>query len=98
MRIIGACIDPTDQERLQRALLERNFDAVKDWAVKQAAAGADILDANIGAPGVNEAEPMPQVVHAIRAWSICPFRSVRLNPGRSKPDCVPAMAVPSSIQ
>ena len=67
VQIIGACIDPTDKERLQRALLERDFDAVKDWAVKQVAAGADILDVNIGVPGVNEAELMPQVVRAIQS-------------------------------
>ena len=81
VRIIGACIDPTDQERLQRALLARNFDVVKDWAVKQAAAGADILDVNIGAPGVNEAELMPQVVRAIRSVVDLPLQISSSEPG-----------------
>ena len=81
VQIIGVCIDPTDQERLQRALLERNFDAVKDWAVKQAAAGADILDVNICVPGVNEAELMPQVVRAIRSVVDLPLRISSSEPG-----------------
>ena len=67
VRIIGERINPTGKERLQRTLLERNFEVVKAYAMEQAAAGADILDININALGVNEAELMPQVVRAIQS-------------------------------
>ena len=49
--------------------------------MKQAAAGADILDVNIGVPGVNEAELMPQVVRAIQSVVDLPLRISSSEPG-----------------
>ena len=65
-RVIGERINPTANQRLATALRQRDFKAVADEARAQAAAGADLLDINVGlsAPGVQETELMPEAVMA----------------------------------
>ena len=67
LRVIGERINPTGKKRLQQALLEEDLDFVVELAVRQADAGADILDVNVGYPGVDEVKLLPRAVQAIQA-------------------------------
>jgi len=59
--VIGEKINPTGRKKLAAALKEGNFDYVKQIALNQVAAGADILDVNVGVPGVDEVDLLPKV-------------------------------------
>lgn len=64
-RIIGERINPSGKERLRRALLERDWGYIASEARSQVAAGADIIDVNVGAKGVDEASLLPEAVKAV---------------------------------
>jgi 5-methyltetrahydrofolate--homocysteine methyltransferase len=64
-RVIGERINPTGKKRMKQALLDQDFDYLRGEAITQTDAGADILDVNVGTPGINEAEVLPQAVKAI---------------------------------
>lgn len=64
-RIIGERINPTGKKRMQQALLSADFDYLRGEAIAQTDAGADILDVNVGTPGIDEAAVLPQAVQAI---------------------------------
>jgi 5-methyltetrahydrofolate--homocysteine methyltransferase len=63
--IIGECINPTRRKRLVSTLQEGNFDYVLELAESQIKAGADMLDVNVGFPGVDDVRLLPETVHAI---------------------------------
>lgn len=63
--IIGECINPTRRKRLVSTLQEGNFDYVLELAESQIKAGADILDVNVGFPGVDDVRLLPETVRAI---------------------------------
>ncbi|MGD8457060.1 MAG: dihydropteroate synthase [Anaerolineales bacterium] len=63
--MIGEKINPTGRKKLSRMLTERNYDYVKDIAIKQVEAGADILDVNVGVPGEDEVGMLPEVVKLV---------------------------------
>lgn len=63
--VIGEKINPTGRKRLAAALKEGNFEYVKQIALQQVAAGANILDINVGVPGVDEVDLLPKVAKII---------------------------------
>jgi 5-methyltetrahydrofolate--homocysteine methyltransferase len=63
--IIGEKINPTGRKRMQESLQAGNFDYVVDLAVSQVAAGAQVLDINVGVPGMDEVALMRQVVRLV---------------------------------
>ncbi len=63
--IIGEKINPTGRKKLAAALQEGNFDYVRDLAAKQVAGGADVLDVNVGVPGMDDVAVLPQVVKMV---------------------------------
>ncbi len=63
--LIGERINPTGKKKLQAALLEGNLELVRQEAIDQVAAGADILDVNVGATGVDEVSLLPQAILAL---------------------------------
>jgi 5-methyltetrahydrofolate--homocysteine methyltransferase len=63
--IIGEKINPTGRKKLAAALKEGNFDYVKELARKQVADGADILDVNVGVPGIDEVDLLPKVAKIV---------------------------------
>ena len=67
VRVIGERINPTGKKRLQRALLDNDMDYIVSTALAQMDAGADLLDVNVGYPGVDEKEMLPRAVKAIQA-------------------------------
>ncbi len=78
--VIGERINPTGKKRFQQALLEKDMDYIVSCAVSQMDAGADILDVNIGFPGVDEVTLMPQVVKAIQSAVDLPLQLDSVNP------------------
>ena len=64
-RIIGERINPTGKKRMKQALLDMDMDYLRGEAISQTDAGADILDVNVGTPGIDEAAVLPQAVRAI---------------------------------
>jgi 5-methyltetrahydrofolate--homocysteine methyltransferase len=63
--IIGERINPTGKKKLAAALQEGNLEIVRQEAIQQVAAGADILDVNVGAAGVNEVALLPEAVKGV---------------------------------
>ncbi|NLJ43831.1 MAG: dihydropteroate synthase [Bacteroidales bacterium] len=64
--IIGESINPTRRKKLASALQENDFNPVLELARSQIAAGADILDINVGFPGVDDEKLLPEVVKAVQ--------------------------------
>ena len=63
--IIGEKINPTGRKKLAAALQEGNWEYVLELAKKQVDAGADVLDINVGVPGMDEVAVLPQVVKIV---------------------------------
>lgn len=63
--IIGESINPTGRKKLAAALQDRDFSHIGELAVRQAAAGADILDVNVGVLGCDEVTLIPEVVKLV---------------------------------
>jgi 5-methyltetrahydrofolate--homocysteine methyltransferase len=63
--LIGERINPTGKKRLAEALRAGDLSVVKEEALAQVAAGADILDVNVGATGVDEIDMLPRAVEAV---------------------------------
>lgn len=63
--LIGERINPTGKKKLAAAMEAGDFDPVKKEALLQVEAGADVLDVNVGVPGVDEATLLSRVVSAI---------------------------------
>ena len=74
VRVIGERINPTGKKRFQQALLEHDLDYILDVAVGQEDAGADILDVNVGYPGVDEAALLPEVVKKLQSAVSLPLQ------------------------
>ena len=60
--LIGERINPTGKKRLAAALCEGNLELVRQEAEAQVQAGADVLDVNVGAAGVDEVALLPRAV------------------------------------
>ncbi|MBN1322359.1 MAG: dihydropteroate synthase [Thermoleophilia bacterium] len=63
--LIGERINPTGKKRLAEALRAGDLSVVREEALAQVAAGADILDVNVGATGVDEISMLPLAVEAV---------------------------------
>src|SRR5512136_1639112 len=64
--IIGESINPTRRKKLVTTLQESNFSYVLELAESQIRAGADVLDINVGFPGVDDVKLLPEAVTAIQ--------------------------------
>jgi 5-methyltetrahydrofolate--homocysteine methyltransferase len=64
--IIGESINPTRRKKLVSTLQEGNFEYVLELAESQIKAGADVLDVNVGFPGVDDVKLLPETVKAIQ--------------------------------
>lgn len=63
--IIGEKINPTGHKKLAAALQEGNYDYVRELAKRQVTAGAEVLDVNVGVPGLNDVALMPEIVKLV---------------------------------
>jgi len=60
--IIGECINPTRRKKLVSTLQANDFSYMLELAKSQIDAMADVLDVNVGFPGVVDEELLPQAV------------------------------------
>jgi len=63
--IIGEKINPTGRKKLAAALTEGNSDYVRQLAESQVACAADLLDVNVGTPGLDEVAAIRKVIQAV---------------------------------
>ncbi|NLD41897.1 MAG: dihydropteroate synthase [Chloroflexi bacterium] len=78
--IIGERINPTGKKLLAQALADRDMGRVQKLALSQVAEGADILDVNVGAAGVDEVELLPMAVRAVMEVTEVPICVDSANP------------------
>lgn len=64
--IIGECINPTRRKKLVSTLQAGDFSYVLELARSQIDAMADVLDVNVGFPGVNDEVLLPETVKRIQ--------------------------------
>lgn len=80
VQVIGERINPTGNKRMKQALLERNFDTILSIAMEQVDAGANILDVNVGLPGIDEKEMMVAVIKQLQTIIDIPLQIDSTNP------------------
>ncbi len=64
--IIGERINPTGRRELAASLEAGNLDLVRSEAISQVAAGAHILDVNVGVSGIDEPRMLKEAILAIQ--------------------------------
>jgi len=73
-RVIGERINPTGKKKFKEALLNQDIDYILGQAVEQIDAGADILDVNVGLPGIDEKEMMVTVLKELQGITDVPLQ------------------------
>ena len=73
-RVIGERINPTGKKRFKEALKSNDIDYILSQAIEQTHAGADILDVNVGLPGIDERDMMIRVVKALQGVCDLPLQ------------------------
>jgi 5-methyltetrahydrofolate--homocysteine methyltransferase len=63
--MIGEKINPTGRKKLAAALTEGNLEAISQLAENQVAWGAEVLDINVGVPGVDEVALIKSIVELV---------------------------------
>ncbi|MBR5536051.1 MAG: homocysteine S-methyltransferase family protein [Clostridia bacterium] len=74
VKVIGERINPTGKKVMREALKNNDMDYILATAVSETEAGSDILDINVGAPGINEAEMMAKCVKAVQSVTDLPLQ------------------------
>lgn len=64
--VIGESINPTRRKKLVTTLQESDFSYMFELAESQIKAGADVLDVNVGFPGVDDVKLLPEAVIALQ--------------------------------
>ncbi len=67
VRVIGERINPTGKKRFKQALQENDMPFILNQGIQQMEAGADILDVNVGLPGIDEPSMMVKVVKELQS-------------------------------
>ncbi len=73
MIVIGEKINPTGRKKMAAALEAGDYEYIRDLAVSQVEAGADILDINVGVPGLDDVRLMEQLVKLVIKWVDVPL-------------------------
>ncbi|MFH1504125.1 MAG: homocysteine S-methyltransferase family protein [Candidatus Omnitrophota bacterium] len=92
--IIGECINPSGKKILAQQFRERKVTLARSLAKEQERAGAELLDVNVGAGGVDESKMLKEVVKALAVASPLPLvidsskieaveQALRIYPGRA---------------
>jgi 5-methyltetrahydrofolate--homocysteine methyltransferase len=74
VKIIGERINPTGKKRLKEALRENNLNYIVREAIEQEDSGSDILDINVGLPGIDEKEMMKKVIKEVQSVVSLPLQ------------------------
>ena len=78
--VIGERINPTGKPRMKKALAENDMDYLCNEGIVQVENGADILDVNVGAPGIDEKTALVKVVTSLQAVTNTPLQIDTTNP------------------
>ncbi|TFG37585.1 MAG: 5-methyltetrahydrofolate--homocysteine methyltransferase, partial [Syntrophobacterales bacterium] len=92
--IVGERINPTGKKALQVELVEGRTALVRKMAEEQEERGADLLDVNVGVPGIDEKKAMREVINVLSVTTVLPLvidsanaetmeEALRLYPGRA---------------
>ncbi len=73
LMIVGERINPTGKIILQQELREGKMTLVRQMAGEQERQGADLLDVNVGAPGIDEVKTIRQVIGLMSAATALPL-------------------------
>ena len=71
--VIGERLNPTGKKALKEALLAGDEDYILSEAVAQCDCGADVLDVNVGVPGIDEKTVMCRTVDAVQSVVSAPL-------------------------
>ena len=74
VRICGERLNPTGKPKLRDALREGNADYLVAEALRQEEAGADLLDLNVGVPGLDEPAVMRRAVLTVQESCALPLQ------------------------
>ena len=72
--VIGERLNPTGKKRLQEALRREDMDYLASQAISQQEQGADILDLNVGLPGLDETQLMQRASEQLQASTTLPVQ------------------------
>ena len=72
--VCGERLNPTGKKKLKLALKEERYDELVTEAIKQDEAGADVLDVNVGLPGIDEPATMKHVVRLLQEVITLPLQ------------------------
>jgi len=72
--VCGERVNPTGKKLLREALQNQDFDYVIHEAISQEKAGANILDVNVGASGIDEISTLPKVMKLIQEVVMLPLQ------------------------
>jgi 5-methyltetrahydrofolate--homocysteine methyltransferase len=78
--MIGEKINPTGRKKLASALAEGNLNHIRQLAESQVAWGAEVLDINVGVPGLDEADVVKKLVELLASVVDVPFCLDSANP------------------
>lgn len=73
-RIIGERINPTGKKKFKEALLADDLDYILNQAVEQVSGGAEILDVNVGLPGIDEKSMMVKAIKGVQSIVEAPLQ------------------------
>lgn len=85
VKIIGERINPTGKSKFKEALVKNDMNYILKQGLEQTASGAEILDVNVGMPGIDEAEVMKNVVFNLQSITDAPLQI-----DSSNPECIEA--------
>jgi 5-methyltetrahydrofolate--homocysteine methyltransferase len=71
--IIGERINPTGRKKLTAMLKEGDLSMLEKEAKEQTEAGAQILDCNVNAPGVDDTKLLPEAIKMIQSYVDTPL-------------------------
>ncbi|MBO4413885.1 MAG: homocysteine S-methyltransferase family protein, partial [Clostridia bacterium] len=71
--IIGERINPTGKKLLRKAITEGDFDYAVSEGVRQSEAGADVIDVNVGVPGLDETANLVRCVRDLQEVCTAPL-------------------------
>jgi len=72
--VIGERINPTGKKKLRQALLENDLSLPLREAAAQQDCGADLLDVNVGVPGLDERTLLPRIVRELQSVTDLPLQ------------------------
>jgi 5-methyltetrahydrofolate--homocysteine methyltransferase len=94
VKVVGERINPTGKKKLQEELKQGLTHEVRRLAMEQTEMGAEILDVNVGMPGIDEKQTMIEVTALLSSFTDAPLcldssspevleAALRIYPGRA---------------